>query len=176
MPCSHTLLLCNEHSGQVSPGSSAQLGVCFQQFCGHIPLSCAAVPHTCTGEQPGRAEGAALRYALGQTLSASLCACFSRKSLGIMNTVLGNGLSRAELAAELRVLTKHISAETAHKINRTMLFFTPFPFFPFSAHKQHGLCCWIFTFPVLLHSCAVLGSCVLLSSQGTVLDSQISLG
>lgn len=130
MPCSHTFLLCNEHSGQVSPGSSAQLGVCFQQFCGHIPLSCAAVPHTCTGEQPGRAEGAALRCALGQTLSASLCACFSRKSLGIMSTVLGNGLSRAELAAELRVLTKHISAETAHKINRTMLFFTPFPFFP----------------------------------------------
>lgn len=44
----HRVLFCSEHPGQVSPGCGAQLGVCFQQFSRHIPLTYAGVPNTCT--------------------------------------------------------------------------------------------------------------------------------
>lgn len=133
----HRVLLCNEHSGQVSPGCSAQLDVYFQQFSGHIPFTGAGVPSTCTGRgdpQPSLVgqRRAVLSCALGQTLSAFLSGCFSRKSVGIKSTVLGNGLSSAELTLELGVLTKHISsAETAHKIKSwKILFFIQSSFSP----------------------------------------------
>lgn len=133
----HRVLLCNEHSGQMSPGCSAQLGVCFQQFSRHIPLTWAGVPSTSTRRegptpQPSLVgqRRAILSCALGQTLHAFLSGCFNVKSVGIMGTVLESGLSRAELTAELRVVTKHISAETAHEIKSwKILFFTQLPFF-----------------------------------------------
>lgn len=44
-------LLCNGSSGQVSPGYSVELGVCFQQFSRHIPLTGLVCPTPVLGEE-----------------------------------------------------------------------------------------------------------------------------